>query len=166
MPRIAARAVVFSLLVSGSGEASRESGRVWLQGYAGQALRRAVAGAGVRLARPACARVLMDFHDASGMRLDERVASLGLDAPSYLERVIFVDGIGYALCRREAILAVTVPGSRIVGVCGNRFLLAAARNPAYAEAIVIHETLHSLGLGEDPPTSAEITARVVERCGS
>jgi hypothetical protein len=29
---------------------------------------------------------------------------------------------------------------------------------------VVHELLHSLGLGENPPTSREITAQVLKRC--
>ena len=32
------------------------------------------------------------------------------------------------------------------------------------EATLIHEALHTLGLGENPPTSREITSRVVSRC--
>jgi hypothetical protein len=35
----------------------------------------------------------------------------------------------------------------------------------YAEAAVIHEMLHSLGLGEDPPSSDHISTRVMARCG-
>jgi hypothetical protein len=31
--------------------------------------------------------------------------------------------------------------------------------------ILIHEWLHTLRLGENPPTSLEITAQVTERCG-
>jgi hypothetical protein len=38
-------------------------------------------------------------------------------------------------------------------------------DPSLAAALIIHEELHSLGLGEDPPTSKEITAKVIERCG-
>ena len=30
---------------------------------------------------------------------------------------------------------------------------------------LIHETLHTLGLGENPPSSEEITLRVESRCG-
>jgi hypothetical protein len=30
--------------------------------------------------------------------------------------------------------------------------------------MVIHEMLHTLGLGEDPPSSFEITERVRRRC--
>jgi hypothetical protein len=37
-------------------------------------------------------------------------------------------------------------------------------NEAVAEATVIHEALHTLGLGENPPTSREITAGVLKRC--
>jgi hypothetical protein len=33
-----------------------------------------------------------------------------------------------------------------------------------AEAYVIHEMLHSLGLGENPPSSLAITAKVMSRC--
>ena len=33
------------------------------------------------------------------------------------------------------------------------------------EVILIHETLHTLGLGENPPSSREITSRVLARCG-
>jgi hypothetical protein len=37
-------------------------------------------------------------------------------------------------------------------------------NPTLAEAMVIHEMLHTLGLGENPPTTFEITDRVMARC--
>jgi hypothetical protein len=33
-----------------------------------------------------------------------------------------------------------------------------------AEFIVIHELLHTLGLGENPPTPQDITRRVKARC--
>jgi hypothetical protein len=31
--------------------------------------------------------------------------------------------------------------------------------------MVIHEFLHSLGLGENPPSNVEITKQVLTRCG-
>jgi hypothetical protein len=34
-----------------------------------------------------------------------------------------------------------------------------------AAALIIHEELHSLGLAENPPSSAAITDRVISRCG-
>jgi hypothetical protein len=39
------------------------------------------------------------------------------------------------------------------------------RNGHEVEAMVIHEMLHSLGLGEDPPSGREINLRVLMRCG-
>ena len=58
------------------------------------------------------------------------------------------------------------------GQSGRPFL----RRPVHARArakggsgslatVVIHEELHSLGLGENPPSSQEITRRVESRCG-
>jgi hypothetical protein len=38
------------------------------------------------------------------------------------------------------------------------------RTPSVAETLVIHEVLHTLGLGENPATSLEITSRVSARC--
>jgi hypothetical protein len=43
--------------------------------------------------------------------------------------------------------------------------VAASRASVTAEIILIHEFLHTLGLGENPPTSDAITARVSIRCG-
>jgi hypothetical protein len=40
------------------------------------------------------------------------------------------------------------------------------RNRAQAEHAVIHEMLHTLGLGQDPPTPSEITRRVRRLCGN
>jgi hypothetical protein len=56
------------------------------------------------------------------------------------------------------------PGSRVVQVCGRRFGAVARRNPRLAEASVIHEMLHSLGLGENPPDPQVITGRVLDLC--
>jgi hypothetical protein len=57
--------------------------------------------------------------------------------------------------------------SIVVYVC-KAFAEVALRQPAVAEAMLIHEVLHTLGLGEAPmpgqPTSLEITQRVQSRC--
>ena len=50
-------------------------------------------------------------------------------------------------------------------VCGARFVETQFSDPGFAAALVIHEELHVLGLGENPPSAREITARVVARCG-
>ena len=54
---------------------------------------------------------------------------------------------------------------RRVFVC-KTFAEVQLRQPGVAESMVIHEILHTLGLGETPgqPTSIEITQRVEARC--
>jgi hypothetical protein len=92
----------------------------------------------------------------------------------YVQEITFVDGSPTRSCRLGGwVLLVASPGSTSVGVCpadGDPFVSRLAqvqsRRPAYAEAIIIHEMLHTLGLGENPPTSEEITRQVQLRCGS
>jgi hypothetical protein len=63
------------------------------------------------------------------------------------------------------------PGRRRVFVCpvgpgriNSRLSKIEFQSGSLAEAMVIHEMLHTLGLGENPPTTFEITARVRESC--
>ena len=130
----------------------------------GMALHWAVAGARQRLEQPACRGLLAEFSDASGRPLQENLDALGETGGSYLARILFADGSGRARCSGDEAYAFTTPGRRVVYVCGRAFKNLASRDPVRAQAIVIHEALHTLGLGENPPTSAEITARVVARC--
>ena len=51
-----------------------------------------------------------------------------------------------------------------VGAAYSRFARNQTQNPSLAEAMVIHEMLHTLGLGENPPSSLEINERVRARC--
>ena len=44
-----------------------------------------------------------------------------------------------------------------------RAVVAGAR-AATSATLIIHEQLHALGLGENPPTSTYITTRVYHRC--
>jgi hypothetical protein len=126
-------------------------------------VRSAVQGAARRLAAPPCAAVLSDFLDVRGRPLRERLAELGLDAPSHARSIFFYDGSSDAPCRRPGVYAFTIPGSRIVRACPLLGSLAAS-DPERAEAVVIHEVLHTLGLEEDALTSQQITARVERRC--
>jgi hypothetical protein len=132
----------------------------------GIALHWAVVGARQRLEQPACRALLTEFSDRSGRTLQENLAALGETGGNYLARVLFADGSGRLRCGGDEAYAFTKPGSRVVYVCGRAFKNLARRDPVKAQAIVIHEALHTLGLGENPPTSAEITARVVARCRS
>jgi hypothetical protein len=125
---------------------------------------RAFAGAQKRLGDTGCARLFDDFEDAGGTVLREKLAALGQTGRSYLGQLFFYDGSARPACRNETVLAHTHVGSRVVFVCGRAFQKAATRDPRLAEVTLIHEALHSLGLGEDPPTSLEITAQVMRRC--
>jgi hypothetical protein len=130
------------------------------------ALRRAVVGAHRRLGQPDCQRLFSDFSDASGRPLQGRLDDLGQTGTGYLGWVVFADGSAKRHCKAGGSVAFTAPGSRVVFVCGSQLKSAADQNAARLEAVVIHEMLHSLGLGENPPSSEEITARVLARCHS
>lgn len=128
-----------------------------------EAVKRAVVAASERLSRPGCQSLFSDFQDASGQTLQEGLNSLGQTPEGYLGWMVFHDGLDAKPCARRA-FAVTEPGSRVVRICTAQFVAAQLRDPARAEATIIHEMLHSLGLGENPPSPAEITARVLARC--
>jgi hypothetical protein len=139
--------------------------RVRLQDLeAAQALRSALQGADERLSQPACRNVLTDFLDSTGSSLRTRIDSQGVSERAYLRWIVFAEDRHRGSCRSNGALAVTEPGSRVVFICPVAFARAAASNPELAEATVIHEMLHTLGLGENPPSSTEITARVLARC--
>jgi hypothetical protein len=135
--------------------------------FAQHRIRTAVIGARMRLERPDCQRVLTDFRDGDGRLLLERLEALNLSAPDYLfDRVWFVDGADTAHCLRDRkTAAFTVPGQKVVRVCSARLRGSFEDDLVAFEIIVIHEMLHTLGLGENPPTSPEITEQVRRRCG-
>jgi hypothetical protein len=125
---------------------------------------RALEGAARRLEAARCGQVLADFRRDDGRTLAEVLAGDGVTGPGHLDRLLFYSGDDHPHCRKD-VLAWTTPGSRVVYVCSARFREAYATKPAHVEAVILHEMLHTLGLGENPPTSAEITARVVAACG-
>jgi hypothetical protein len=86
-----------------------------------------------------------------------------MDPAQYLRIVPFVDGTGEHLCHREEVMLVSTPNVPRVIVCP-RFAEVERHRPEAAPIMVIHEVLHTLGLGENPPTSTEITRRVEARC--
>lgn len=127
-------------------------------------VRRAMEGAAQRLDASSCRRIFTEFHDADGRALADNLAALGDDGRAFLHRLLIYDAGDHDLCARGA-LAITHPNSRVVLVCAGPFQQAYLRDRTLAEAVIIHEALHSLGLGENPPTSQAITARVLNRCG-
>jgi hypothetical protein len=127
-------------------------------------LRRVLDGARERLGDPRCQLVLDDFRDGDGQTLRARLEETGLTPEDYLGLIVFYDGRKHPRCGQKGVLAVTHVGSRVVWVCPEKLLTRARRNPVWAEATLIHEALHTLGLGENPPSSREITSQVMRRC--
>jgi hypothetical protein len=141
-----------------------ERPNVRLVGEAGRrALTRALVAAADRLSRPECEALLGEFRDGEGRTLQENLTELGVDAPGYLATVLFYDGYRNGRCAKRDVIALTTPGARVVFVC-HGFYQRWLHEPDFAEAVLIHEALHTLGLGENPPSSREITGRVLDRC--
>src|SRR5512141_2850707 len=122
-------------------------------------------GAAAKLRRPECRELLSDFRDAAGRRLTDVLEERGAEAAEYLSKLIFVDGRNVPRCAGGDMAAGAFPGSPYIAVCKETFARVQAQDPGLAANVVIHEMLHALGLGEDPPTSEEITRQVAKRCG-
>jgi hypothetical protein len=125
-------------------------------------LRSARLGARERLGRPECQAVLADFRAVTGQRLDEALRASGRTAPEQLDLLVLQSGLGRPGCDRGATMAFTQIRSSFVSICLRPFTLLPREEQ---EAVLIHEMLHSLGLGENPPESVAITAQVLKRCG-
>ena len=130
-----------------------------------QGVSKAVRTAAAKLSDPACQQVFSDFRDSAGRTMQENLDAASQSPRGYLDLILFYNGEGYSRCDARNTFASTSPGSRVVYICAPHFLEKLRRDPGQAAAIIIHEELHSLGLGENPPDSKEITARVIARCG-
>jgi hypothetical protein len=168
-PALLAVVVCFGVASPAVGQTSATSGR-WTRVHVGnpavaQALRDSLEQAWSRLEDPACRAVFASpaLRDRDGRPLTEKLAALGMSERDYLDVVVFFDGRGADRCQQGA-LAFTAAGSRVVYVCGPPLLRAWIARPQYVQAAVIHEALHTLGLGEDPPSSAAITRTVLDHC--
>jgi hypothetical protein len=126
----------------------------------------ALNGAQRKLRDGECRQLLADFRDAEGRTLGENLAPFEVEPAEYIAMLIIRDGggrSGGSLCRNPGVAAVTVPKARVVHVCGPSFR---DQSSGLRENTLIHEMLHTLGLEENPPSSAAINAQVRRRCGS
>ena len=107
-----------------------------------------------------CPRLELDH------RLVDAAAAAGalVRSATSAEALIVEDGETHTRCDEQGVLAFTVVGSRVIHVCGRAFARAAQRAPQDARATMVHELLHSLGLGENPPSPRYITYRVQQLC--
>jgi hypothetical protein len=167
--RVALALVLLGCATGLVGAAGRQA-HIRLKFPAGGAARRvveqAIEGAARRLEQPECQQLFTDFEDTAGNTLLANLIRLRRSAVEYLREVWFVDASETRKCgMNDTIAAFTVPGCRVIHVCGSRFVYPGAQLlGARGEMIIIHELLHSLGLGENPPTSEQITKQVTKRC--
>jgi hypothetical protein len=116
-----------------------------------------------RLARPGCPLVYQDFELPNGGTPQTELDRLGIRPEDLLENLLFADGSRLPTCEIGRAALTTTAGSRVIHICPN-FAQLHVRDPRRSASLVIHESLHALGLGENPPSSNEITNRVERRC--
>ena len=119
-----------------------------------------------RLDKAECRRIFEDFRDASGRPLQQNLDALGRTGQAHLRWLIFYNAASEKFCGNRDAVAATNPGARLVHLCPDQFLEARFLTPGYTATLILHEELHSLGLGENPPSSREITLAVIARCGT
>src|SRR5262249_40953361 len=171
------RAVAVCVLLGGFGvrpplvvqlaESDHLALHLFLDGKARMVVKDSIEGAVRRLGSPTCQGILNEFTDPAGHTLADNLAAWGKAPADALAALYFVEGDGSPRCRTdETTAAFTVPQSRVVHVCGTRFADRFARKTTGGEILMIHELLHALGLGENPPPTAQITATVWRRCSN
>ena len=138
--------------------------RVLVSGQTGLMVRYALLGAKQRLEHPACAELLTEFHASDGLPL---TAHMVLTPTEFLSSLWFVDGDNDRRCSATSRpIAFAAPGHPVIYVCGRHFARKYLQNQTYAEVILIHEMLHAAGLGENPPTSDQISRTAMARCAA
>lgn len=157
-------ATLLACLTASARLAAQPAALTYADPRAGSSVLMAYRRAHVKLTEPACRQIYSDF-EVSGLGLDAVLASSGRSGAEHFRNIRFADGDARPACRRGGVLAFTSPGGPVVYLCTRSFAEAARENIEVAAATLIHEQLHSLGLSENPPTAAEITQRVLQRCG-
>jgi hypothetical protein len=125
-------------------------------------LRRGLEEASRLLADARCQTLLTEFRTGPGRSLAETLRDQRVDLQGYLRLIHFRDGSQHPLCSRA--IAYTTTGGRVVYVCGYSMERHWRENRNHVAFALIHEVLHTLGLEENPPSTAEINDRVRARC--
>jgi hypothetical protein len=163
--RLAVPVIATGLVPASSGgqEVVPDRPTIFVRGPAALDVSRAAGDAMRRLREPGCQRLFEEFADAEGRPLRERLGGSTPDA--YLARLVLREGeipVGSGRCASAGAAAFTAGGAAVF-ICGRSFRKL---SPGARANALIHEMLHTLGVRENPPSSAEITRRVTERCGS
>ena len=115
------------------------------------------------LGSPDCPGIYSEFQRPDGRTPRDELERMGIGPEEFLESLVFTDGSREAVCRRDRAVMTATPGRALIYVCP-RFAAFQIGNPRLSAAVIIHESLHALGLGENPPSSDEINRRVERRC--
>ena len=126
-------------------------------------VRHAIDLARAKLALPDCSNIYGDFELQPGVTPRTELERMGIGPEQFLETLVFIGGSQDSLCRSGRAVLTAIPGSRVIRVCPGfaRFQL---QQPGLAASLIIHESLHALGLGENPPSGRDITQRIERRC--
>ena len=125
-----------------------------------QQVQRAVYLARAKLARPSCAAIFEEFRLPDGRTVQSELDRRRIGPQELVQSLLFVDGHRATACQNGGSVLITTPGSLLIRVCPG-FAQLSSRLSA---SLIIHEALHALGLGENPPSSRDITYRVNRRC--
>jgi hypothetical protein len=127
-----------------------------------QEVRRALGLAVALLASPGCRQVYSDFELPEGGTPQGELDRKGIGPREFLETLVFTDGSREPVCGRGKAALTTRPETGLIFVCP--LFAWQSRRPQMSAVFIIHESLHALGLGENPPSSDEITRRIMHRC--
>ena len=116
-----------------------------------------------KLDRPGCRDIYAQFVLQDGGTPQGVLDAMGIEPRSLLEHLVFMDGSHEAVCAAGRAGLTTSPGSFVIFVCP-QFTQLYVHNPPLAAILILHESLHVLGLAEDRPTSGTITDEVEWRC--
>ena len=153
---------LLSVLAGSVSAQAAELSRLSIRGPVALEVTQAFSAAVRKLEKPACQELFTDFTDSEGRTLLENLGSQ--DPVEYLAQMMIRDGEipkGSGQCAVPGAAAFTTAGA-VVFVCGRNFH---SQRPGRRAVALIHEMLHTLGLRENPPSPAEISAQVEHRCG-
>ncbi len=159
-------AVAAALLLPGAAEGADPGALPEVDPRLGGYVAEIVARAARRFEGPGCSGLLLAFDDVrTGRPLAETLRASGRTAGEHFASIRFYSGDERVQCRWRETWAWAAVGSDAVFVCRSRFTDLAKKSEKAAANILVHEALHTLGLGENPPSSREVTAAVHEHCG-
>ena len=144
----------------------------WPRVYVGDivaraAVRASLDGAVQRLHDPDCSRELSGLRGPGGELLGATLRQRSLDWAEYLRVIYFSEGSAESPCQRQNVLAFTAVNSRVVFICSKAFVQLRRKSIRQAEAVIIHEVLHTLGLpdrNDKDDKDQDITEQVLRAC--